>query len=269
MNEVIEKEMALENEETILENQENNDSQTEVSEQASNFEPMQIGEPDYAAILETENHYEAICNVLNDLFSATKEIVLKSKELSADDFFSFIESRDPERWCYRKYITAAELSFQNMDHERVIDLKLFQIENLNRVLQLYQKFKALKGKQVKFDYPIRKLFVTESNKFSIDNSEDAIDSFYVAVEKRFSFYTETPDQNMVLEILNGIAENFNKLAFLGILRGKNGITELDVIESFFNLNKLDRENSPFKVNSYIFKGHNRLSPYRVKKEIIG
>lgn len=235
--------------------------------QEQGFVPMRIGEPDYAAMLETENHYEAICKVLNDLFTATKEVVFLGKDLSIDEFFSFIESKEAERWCYRQHITAAEFSFGDMDHERVIDLKLFQIAGFERVLEIYKKFKNLKSKQVKFDYPLRKLYVADKGEFSINNSEDVNEHFYTAVEKRFSIYTETEDQNMVLKILNEIAENCNKLAALGVLRPKNGILEMDVVSSFFNLNKLDREDSPFKVNSYVFRRHNRLHSYRIKKEI--
>ena len=117
--------------------------------QEQGFEPMPIGEPDYAAMLEVENHYEAICKVLTELMMATKEIVFLGNELSIDDFFSFIESKEHERWCYRKHIPAAKFSFGDMDHERVIDLKLFQIAGFERVLEIYKKFKNLKSKGVR------------------------------------------------------------------------------------------------------------------------
>lgn len=235
--------------------------------QEQGFVPMQISDPDYDAIQEVENHYKEICEVLNNLFDATEEVVFLGKELSIDDFFSFIESKDAERWCYRKHIKAAEFSFGDMDHERVIDLKLFQIEGFERVTELYKKFKNLKSKQVKFDYSIKKLYVAELNQFSIETGTEEISDFITSVENRFSMFTETPEQNKVLDILTTIVDNYNKLAEMGILRMKNGILELDIIGSFFTIDKHFREVAPFKVHPYVFKRHNRLAQFRVKKEI--
>jgi hypothetical protein len=231
------------------------------------FEPMIIGEPDIEAMLQTETQYQKICNVLNELFSAVKEDVFLGKEMSIDNFLEFTKSKDPKPWCYLKYLVPENVKIGDIDVDSAIKLELFKIRNIETIIQLHDNLKNLNGKEVRFNYPLHKLYVAELNQFSTETGTEKISDFLTELEKKFSIFTETPEQNQVLEILNTIADNYNKLATMGILRMKNGILELDIVSSFFALDKRYREVCPFKVNSYVFKRHNRLAQFRKKIEL--
>jgi hypothetical protein len=263
MKEEIENEVAEEITEATEEmtNEVENDA-TETPVNYQDFEPMLIGEPNRRGQLAAEDAYGQLLEMLNELQPALEKAIFEDGKPSlftgASELFEFVNSEFPEKWIIRKYIQENQISFPKQDIERIIELRLVKVQEAPELLNLRQRIlKQLEVvKKTGFYYPVANLYNRETRKFELN------DHFFQAAEVRFCRVTQSPEQNEIVIIFNELCEALNKLHRKNILRGKNGLTELSLLDSFFDVMTGEPEN-PFIVKDTLFYTH-RLYNLRVK-----
>ena len=265
MNEKNVNEMTLENEEVISENNEsqvenqqiNVDEATEQKqEQDPDFIPMQIGDADTRSKNIADAAYFKVCQTLGELKEALEKLLLKEGSFYIDEFFEFIK-HDPERWIFDRHIESNNIVFPGMDNDRLFELKLIKIKGIEEVLQVRNQFSAVleEVKNSGFYYPLKKLYNPEENIFAINAD------FCEQQEKRFSRYTQTPEQNAILEKFNTLCEILNELNDMNVLRAQHGPDEIRMLSDFIDISKSSIR--PFVVDPVLFYKH-RLTKYRIK-----
>ena len=86
-----------------------------------------------------------------------------------------------------------------------------------------------------------------------------------AVEKHFSKYTETEEQNIILDKFEKLCEILNELDELGILRAKHGPDEISSLTDYIQISKFTVDPT-FVVDSFLFYKH-RTRKYKLKSGI--
>ena len=226
----------------------------------SDFEPRQVGEENARQSQITQSIFESLI-LAADNMKPVLETCLK-KPVALDEYLDFLKSENPESWIYAKFIELHEITFNNLKPEKIIELKLLDIEGVSEVLSLFETFKAaLKRVQDNgFFYPLSRLWNPEENGFA-QNAE-----FWQTCDNYFSRFTHTTEQNLILAIFENICEQLNELAKLNILRPENGPIELKFLPDFFEISKT-KAPTQFVVDALLFSQH-RLNPFRTKGETL-
>jgi hypothetical protein len=224
----------------------------------SDFEPRQIGEENVQKSQATQFIFEALIDTINPL-KPLLDACLK-ETVNLEDYLDFLKNDNPEKWIYKKFIQVHNIKFNNLSTEKIIELRLIDIEGVEEVLAAFETFQSAlnKVRNNGFFYPLSLLWDPAENEF-VPNVD-----FWQACDFYYSHFTFTQKQNEILGIFEKIAEQLNELANLNILRPANGIIELNLLSDYFIISKI-KATSPFVVDSYLFYKH-RLSRYRTKGE---
>jgi hypothetical protein len=226
----------------------------------SDFEPRQVGEENARQSQMTQSIYESLILAANNM-KPILESCLK-KPVALVEYLSFLKSEKPESWIYSKFIEFHEIKFNNLKPEKIIELRLLDIEGVETVLAAFEKFKSAlkKVEENNFYYPLSLLWDNEENVF-LQNAD-----FWEFCDNYNSRFTHTGQQNQILDIFEKICEQLNELANLNILRPANGPVELQFLPDFFEISKT-KVPTQFVVDAYLFSQH-RLSRYRTKGETL-
>jgi hypothetical protein len=265
MNKKNVNEMTLENEEVIsennesqFENQQNNvgEATEQQQEQDPDFIPMQIGDADTRSISISDTAYFKVCETLGELKEALEKLLLKEGRFSIDEFFEFLQ-HEPERWIFDYFVKQNNINYPFMDDDRLFEQKLIKIKGIEDVLVLRKQFTAvLEGvKNSGFYYPLKKLYNPDENIFAINTD------FCEQQEARFSRFTQTKEQNVILEVFNRLTDVLNELNDLNIIRAQHGPDEIKMIADWIDISKSNSR--PFVVDNVLFYKH-RLTKYRIK-----
>ncbi len=224
----------------------------------NDFAPKRIGEEDARRSLETQSIYEHFTEAANKLKTCLETCLKKVFEL--DEYLSFLKNENPQKWIYEKFIEIHEIKFPGLSTEKIIELRLLDIE-ADEALAAYEIFQsALTRVQTNnFFYPLRKLWSEEENHFEQNGD------FWETCDNHYSRFTHTPEQNKILGIFENICEQLNELAELNILRPQHGQMELNALADYIEIAKA--RSAPFIVDRYLFSQH-RLSPYKTKGETL-
>ena len=245
-----------ENEQAVLEQLNDSGQPDQVANEPeidTDFTPIQIGETDPKKSVEAFDAYTDMLQLV-DTIKTTICQTLKIEQLDIETLFDFFRN-SPERWIYLQYIERNPLSNPDYDIERIIELKLIRIEGLETLVNLHKKFITLweKIRPLKTKFTLRQL---------IDNSPEKTDLLLSELDKKYSRFTETKQQTLIVGKLNQIAELLNDLNEMNIVRAKNGPTEINLLGEYFDIS--DWSNSrPFVVTDVLFYRH-RLQGYRTK-----
>ena len=230
---------------------ENNNTTQNVAQ--PEFEKQKIGEEKWFDSASVRSVYEIItdsCTNLKNQLQNCLEI-----KISIDDFLNFLKS-NPEKWIYNKYIEINNVKFNGLSNDKIIELKMLDINKVavGEVLQQFAGFNNVLGKLQNntFYYPLRKLYDEEQEIFYTTGD------LWEAIDNRFTIFTQTPEQNKILDIINRLCGVLNELEELNILRSKNGPVE---IEQLANYVKIGKNSSPFVVNPHLFRQH-RLNKFK-------
>ncbi|MBN2640007.1 MAG: hypothetical protein JXR65_13075 [Bacteroidales bacterium] len=249
------------------------------------FEPMPIGGPNQQDLSFILNVYEVIAKQTNALKHQLEECLGITTPYPVDSFIEFLHA-DPKVWIYDEYIRITDMKpirpGENL--HVVLDGGSVPAPNIEMVLELKESLLRTfdRMKEVKFYYPLRKLWNEKQNEFdTVENSffEDAINFF--------SWFTISPKQNEVLDKMKNVCEALNELVKLGVLRPKNGIYEFDVLAEMIEVNRfvdpkkneyaeaftlprhlfLKRRMNQFGGNTIIFHHTQEKRPYLKKANI--
>ena len=230
---------------------ENNNTTENVAQPA--FAKQKIGEEktfdSYAVRVIYENITDSCTELKNQLQTCL------NVEISIDDFLKFLKS-NPERWIFNKFIETQNIKIPGLSNEKIIELKLLDIDKVavSQVLQQYAALKSILDKlnNNMFYYPLRKLFDEEKGVFYTSGD------LWAAIDNRFTIFTQTEEQNKILDVFNRLCGVLNELEELNVLRSKNGPAEIEQLSNYIKIGKFS---SPFVVNPHLFRQH-RLSKFK-------
>jgi hypothetical protein len=226
----------------------------------SDFEPRQVGEENARQSQITQSIFESLILAANNMKPLLESCI--KKPVALDDYLSFLKSENPESWIYAKFIEIHEITFNNLKPEKIIELRLLDIEGVDEVLAAFETFKAAlkRVNENNFYFPLSKLWNLEEKLFA-QNAD-----FWQTCDDYNSRFTHTKQQNQILEIFENICEKLNELAKLNILRPENGPIELKFLPDFFEISKT-KAPTQFVVDALLFSQH-RLNPFRTKGETL-
>lgn len=226
----------------------------------TDFEPRQIGEENARQSQATQYIYEGLITAANAMRPILESCL--QKQVTLEQYLSFLRSENPESWIYEKFIEVHEITFNNLKPAKIIELRLLDISGVTEVLAAFKIFQAAlkRVQENNFYYPLSLFWNSELNAF-VQNVE-----FWQTCDNYYSRFTYTTQQNQILEIFETICEQLNKLAKLSILRPENGPNELNFLPDFFEISKI-KEPTQFVVDALLFSQH-RLNPYRTKGETL-
>lgn len=237
-----------------------------IEKYSGEFEPKPIGNPDYRSFEKIVSTYDKLTKSANFLKKELEECL--GKEYNAEQFIEFINS-NPKGWISQEYIRNNNIQFPGMDTYKLIDLGVVNIDGLEKVLAALDDFKNKIANRDSFDsffYPISKLWVEQSREFSVIEND-----FYDEVLNACTRFTDSEEQNKVLEILERIRDGFNDLTRLGLLRPKHGPGELEFLPAWFEIDNgfksmdttnIEEKQQPFTVCPVVF-WRPRMSAYKV------
>jgi hypothetical protein len=106
----------------------------------SDFEPRQVGEENTKQSQLTQRIFENLILAANHMKPVLETCLKKAVDL--DEYLDFLKSENPESWIYTKFIEAHEITFNNLKPEKIIELRLLDIEGVSEVLAAFETFKS-------------------------------------------------------------------------------------------------------------------------------
>lgn len=253
-----------------------------MNNEKTNFEPRVIGLPDTKKEQQIIALYSTICDNATVLVS-NMQYYFDSPHFEIKEFFDFLKSNDSKAWLYSKFIEYHGLTFPGMDLEKVIKLELVSIpENyLQDTMRLRQEIISSISKlsEVRFYFPIIKLFHdskdAECRDFEISHQYEgglvSSPEFDSALHNHIRKFTNSEKENEVLNAVENIANAFNDLVQIGIIRNDKQRWEIDlenlVRAIVFNLN----QEKPFSIHPELpsFRGFGKYFEPKSRGRITG
>lgn len=223
-------------------------------EQDPEFIPQRIGDEDVNRANSAQRAYEQLIEAANELKPAIENSL--NREITLDEFLEFLRN-DPEKWLYTQYVKDNDINIPGISIEKIIEMRMLDISGIPKVLEKLKLFQSniIPIKVSGFFYPLRKLYNEQMNEFAETGN------FWEERDSRFSRFTETPEQNEILNIFKRLCGVLNELDELNIVRAKNGINEISMLDQYIEISKLST--IPFVVKSHLFY-RPRLEKYRKK-----
>lgn len=219
------------------------------------FEPMEIGEADPRQKMKIEKLYAELCNLLNKVIPELADF-LKLNELPQEKLFEFIKS-DPGKWLPKQYIEANNVEIPgSFDIDKVIEMGMVPIPSTDVLSAIHANIlRVWKNIQSEgFIFPLKKLFNEDENQFVI-----TID-FYEGEDEYLTVKTKTPEQNVIITILENLLESLYDLSDIRLIKLEKGPAELNRIDSLLNYKAGD-----FTIKPNIFR-HPALKQYYERPE---
>ncbi len=219
------------------------------------FKPKQIGEENTWLVTQAIKDYSSLIERLTALKKELSNCL--ETDFDIDNFIDFLK-HDPEKWVYKKFISINDVNFPGLSTEKIIELKMLDVKGVPALLAKYNDFKNVLDKVIEsgFFYPLSKLYSEETKEFNLPVE------FHADCDAYFSKFTQTPEQNEILEKFERLCEVLNELDELNIIRSKNGPDEIKMLTDFIDISK-NRVDAPFVVTADLFRQH-RTKTYLLK-----
>jgi ribosomal protein L20A (L18A) len=231
----------------------------------STLEQKVIGLPDVAKEQNIRKIYNSICENARALFWNLEFYLGCPDKLNLPVFFEFLKTKDAKAWLYERFIEYHQLTFPGINIQKVIELELADVPKADFENLLTWRKELLndiqKTTEVGFYFPIIKLFNYDEDyrMFAISTEEDPeihsdeVDQkLYLHVRK----FTQTEEENKILDAVQKAVDSFNELVNLGIIRNDKQRWHLDLENLIrtivFSLN----EENPLSIHPQLskFKG---------------
>ena len=233
---------------------ENNNTTQNVAQPA--FEKQKIGEEKSFDAVKVKLIYDKITKSCTELKNQLQTCL--NVEFSIDDFLNFLKSGNSERWIFNKFIKAQNIKIPGLSNEKIIELKLLDLDKVavSQILQQHAAYKSILDELQNnvFFYPLRKLYDEDQGIFYTTGD------LFAVIDNRFTIFTQTQEQNNILDVFTRLCNVLNELVELNILRPNNGQTEIELLSIYI---KTGKNSSPFVVTPKLFSQH-RLSKYKTK-----
>lgn len=233
------------------------------------FEPIAIGVADYWKTQLIEKNYEILISQIDPLLTELKACLKLDKPLSFDEFFEYLKATDFKLWLFEKYIALNDVKQGDLDPIKLMALGIIHSPDTKPAIELTNKFQStLKAiSEENFYYPIKMLWNPEMEAW------DLTTEFYEQLEIFNTRFTQTAEQNFIVKKIEQICSVLNELSQIGVVRPKNGPTEINFLNEYLTLNKFyktapaeyQKETvlEAFTPDPYLFHKH-RLSSFRVR-----
>jgi ribosomal protein L20A (L18A) len=231
----------------------------------STLEQKVIGLPDVAKEQNIRKIYNSICENARALFWNLEFYLGCPDKLNLPVFFEFLKTKDAKAWLYERFIEYHQLTFPGINIQKVIELEQADVPKADFENLLTWRKELLndiqKTTEVGFYFPIIKLFNYDEDyrMFAISTEEDPeihsdeVDQkLYLHVRK----FTQTEEENKILDAVQKAVDSFNELVNLGIIRNDKQRWHLDLENLIrtivFSLN----EENPLSIHPQLskFKG---------------
>lgn len=229
------------------------------------FKARAIGTENVKKSIAILEYYGRVTNELNNLKTMVEKC-LKIEFLDIEDFLDFLKS-DARKWITAKYIEIHKIAVPGFDVNKMLEAGFGEMQGLDAVLEQEKKLAAELAKDAEgFYYPVDELWDPEQRKF------DLTTGFIEAESNHCVRFTQSEEQNQVVEILEQVCNGLNKLAELNLLRPQHGYMELNYLEDWIDINgspmlykdgATDNATMPFTVSPYVFHRH-RMDRFRIK-----
>ncbi len=210
------------------------------------FTPVQIGRPDPRREKEITTAYSNMLDAAVSLQMAIEYCLRKDEGFGIDFFFESLKE-DTAKFIRRKFVEINEISIPGISTERLKESDLLDIKELDHAIEERKNFdKAWKAVEAtRFIYPLRKLYVNDEVGF------DLTEDFHQQVQHKIGKFTQNEQQNFILDKMHKLCEILNFFAEIGILFPHKGITEIDILSDFIEVERSNEE-SPFQVSDILF-----------------
>ncbi len=221
------------------------------------FSPRQIGRPDpmkkTGIISAYQNMLQCACNLQNEI-----ERCLDRPEGLGLDFFLQSLQHNTATFIKEKFVELNNVQLPGINIQKVIQQDLLDIAAIEEAIKARNEFDGAwaRIKELGFIFPLRKLYVDDETGWNLTPD------FYEQMNQKVGRWTQSPEQNFILENVQKICEGLNSLSGLNIIRPQHGVTELNYLADFV---EIDMKNAPdfFIPNDILFYQH-RLNKYRPK-----
>ncbi|QGY44157.1 hypothetical protein GM418_10950 [Maribellus comscasis] len=220
----------------------------------SDFEPKQIGEADYTRDNEIYRNYKFFCKLINKCRLDLAAFFEMEGNYGLTETTEFIKS-NPQKWLPGMYIETKKIQIPEwLNKERVIEEKLVTYPETLELVSLHSQIMSAwqKIKSTGFIFPFQKLYDEERDLFSIEFNLE----FGESISNFLAIRTTTPEQNVVLGIIERLLESLEDLSALRIIKLEKGPGELQRIERFFKF-----KGRSFDINPFIFHRDPSLKQY--------
>ena len=226
------------------------------------FTPIQIGKPDPRREREIIKAYQNMLNAAVSLQMANEYCLKEDGEGFGLDFFFESLKEDTAKFIRRKFVEINNVSIPGISTERLKESDLLDIKELDHAIEERKNFdKAWAAVEAtRFIYPLRKLYVNDEIGF------DLTKDFHQQVQYKIGRFTQSKQQNFILEKMQELRKILNELSEIQILFPKKGPTEIDILADFVEIDKTN-EDEPFQVSDILFYKR-RLRAFREKSNFL-
>ncbi len=191
------------------------------------FERKTIGRPDAFRLRRIYQVIDKIAEAatqtkwgMDDLYGDSTD-EYGNKKVPLGHFSQFINSTNPEYFLTQKFIEKNKISVPGISIEKLIASKMIDIPKMKVDDCLQGRVELLKltdqlGKE-NYSIPLEKLYYSEDNLFGFDPERPEFAELNEQIVNDLSVYTQTVEQNKIVEILENYCNATNDLVELGIL----------------------------------------------------
>jgi len=211
------------------------------------FKPLIIGQPDAEITKQVTNLFELICSEAGTLKCNLEMLFAeKEEEIVTTEFILKLLNSDPENVIRTTWVSYKEINLPGIDMKKFIASDLLEIPKYDEIIESVVSLKQFltEAKLFKFNFPMAML-VNEDGYYSLN------EEFHNQLHEYGAFYTESEQQNQVLEAVTELKDAINKICNLRLIPVNN----LSNLAFKFDRHVLKRNNqkeNPFELNPRMF-----------------
>jgi hypothetical protein len=220
-------------------------------ENLNNFTPKMIGDKDTGKFNLIHELYETLTAVLS-VFLWKYEELLEIEKAPVEDALNVLNMKqsDMDIFMKRKYIEATGLTFPGLKVDMIIQNNLLELpEWYSEFLEVKKEVEIIIEKilDTKFLFPFSSLYVEDSHMFGL--TPEFEDKLAESVE----VYTESEQQNTILEAVSDLCEAVNTLIELKLVKSQGNLWAYAVEDLALAIENKKGETRPLVPSRFMFK----------------
>lgn len=205
-----------------------------------NFVPIQIGLHNAKKEAEIRSFYQQLCMDADSILFDLSEYLEIDRITDPSIFFDFMNSTDPREFLYSVWIQSKGITTPaGFSLPKVIELDLIDVPRERFDLLISERnelLKTIQAKQseLKFNFSLSHFFEIKNGfgQFIFPGLYDdgfTCEAFEQALFNHVRVFTQTPEENKVVELLNNFVHSLNDMIEFGLMPNSKGTwrTKLD------------------------------------------